>query len=131
MISDPAYRDKVRAQYKKYNEKRKSENYKYRRGPKGQYLYAKRVAGYDGKEFNLSDVEFKELREKPCYYCGGPLPETGIGLDRIDNAKGYIRGNVLPACGPCNQTRNKFYSVEETKVMISALLEFRKSKGAA
>lgn len=37
-----------------------------------------------------------------CHYCKGPLNETGHGLDRRDNTKGYEEHNVVPCCLSCN-----------------------------
>lgn len=63
----------------------------------------------------------------PCHYCGGKLGKrcpTG-GLDRIDNAIGYVKGNVLPCCGVCNMTRGTRFTVAETRIMIDALIRYR------
>lgn len=77
----------------------------------------------------ISSSTFQVLLKQPCYYCGRIWQADrdcgSYWLDRIDNSKGYSKGNVLPACGQCNTTRMHQYSVEETKVMITALLEYR------
>lgn len=51
-------------------------------------------------EFTLTFEEFIEYWHEICVYCGNQI-ET-IGLDRVDNTKGYILGNVLPCCTLCN-----------------------------
>ena len=33
------------------------------------------------------------------HYCGGV---KSMGLDRVDNARGYTTDNVVPACTVCN-----------------------------
>jgi len=78
---------------------------------------------------NLSLEEYKSLIENGfCYYCNKDLSlEQGGSLDRIINSKGYHITNVLPCCGTCNKMRGDRYTMEETKVMISALLEYRKN----
>jgi len=56
-----------------------------------------------GRENDL-DREFIATQiEKGCVYCG----ETSIRmtLDRIDNEKGHVRLNVVPACLRCNYVR--------------------------
>lgn len=63
-------------------------------------------------EFNLSLEECAPLFKSNCFYCDEkPLNkrtrDTGIisyyqGIDRIDNAKGYILDNVVPCCKYCN-----------------------------
>ncbi len=53
-----------------------------------------------GKEFCLTLEEFALFWQKPCTYCGSKI--LTIGLDRIDNTKGYEIGNVAPCCTSCN-----------------------------
>ncbi len=63
--------------------------------------------------FELSFADVEALVFLDCHYCGAPpemrlapgrsrrpLPTSGI--DRIDNAAGYVRGNVVPCCRACN-----------------------------
>jgi hypothetical protein len=52
-------------------------------------------------EFRLTEEEFQDFLARPCYLCGLP-PESGIGIDRIDNSKGYVLDNCRPCCGHCN-----------------------------
>jgi hypothetical protein len=81
------------------------------------YLY-KKSAKQRHYEFSLTLEEFKDLVFNECYYCGespslkihtakgtnGTLNYTGV--DRIDNSKGYILGNVRPCCKQCNFAKN-------------------------
>jgi hypothetical protein len=55
-------------------------------------------------DFKLTDEKVKELVNGTCKYCG-IKPEEGyfLGIDRIDNNKGYILGNVQTSCWRCNQ----------------------------
>jgi hypothetical protein len=65
-------------------------------------------------EFSLSFEDFKYLISLKCYICqAGPsnlykhrvyekFNITYQGIDRIDSRLGYVRGNVMPCCGPCN-----------------------------
>jgi hypothetical protein len=53
----------------------------------------------------LTPAKFKELSALPCSYCGGPLPKTGHGVDRVDWTKGYSDDNVAPACSVCNERK--------------------------
>jgi len=73
----------------------------------------KRNAYCRGYTFELTDAEAREIMRKPCFYCGSePVnicrSKTGNGdfryngLDRVDNTKGYIMGNVVPSCPICN-----------------------------
>ena len=92
---------------------------------KGQFNVSKRKALSDKKEWTITLEEFGKLRDKPCYYCGGKLPETSRGLDRVDNSKGYTLDNVLPCCGGCNTLRSDVLSVEETKEVVKLLKQLR------
>lgn len=68
------------------------------------------------------------LTSKPCFYCQLPLGKTGIGLDRIDNARGYVDGNVLPCCTLCNYVRYINFSVVEMQnlgIEIRKIIEAR------
>ncbi len=64
-------------------------------------------------ELTLTFAEFKSLRESPCCYCGGPLPTSGHGVDRADNAIGYTAGNAVPCCGPCNLAKGSAFTFAE------------------
>jgi hypothetical protein len=55
--------------------------------------------------FTLTRSEFLAFWQKPCSYCGSPI-ET-IGLDRIDNTRGYEAGNITSCCQTCNQLKGE------------------------
>jgi hypothetical protein len=67
-----------------------------------------------GYEFDLTLDEFVTISEQPCCYCGSTPTETRDrhgkwyrkwphnGVDRVDNAKGYVLQNVVPCCPSCN-----------------------------
>ena len=68
--------------------------------PKGRlYAYRKGAKKRD-LEFLLTLEEFKMYWKKPCSYCGAEIKT--IGLDRIDNSKGYIKDNIISCCRECN-----------------------------
>jgi hypothetical protein len=105
------------------NEGKRKVKSRYRRG---RYEAARR-----GKDFTISFEEYVVLIMQPCYYSGESLHgEVGIGLDRLDNEKGYTLDNVVPCKGWCNVMRNTRLTVEETKVAAQAVVEFRKKKVA-
>ena len=61
-----------------------------------------RMLIYRAKHFGGTPItieEFKILDSSPCSYCG----DNGkVGIDRIDNSKGYTKENSTPACKLCN-----------------------------
>ena len=72
----------------------------------------KRDAKKRNYEFDISKEKVKKITKQPCFYCG-VLPSSRIkrdgngnyiynGIDRMDNTKGYIEGNVVPCCKTCN-----------------------------
>ena len=107
--------------------KKQCKKYKY--STNGRYHYMLKDAPRRNLECNLLYEEYAALITQPCYYCEEPLPASCCtGLDRIDNKLGYIRGNVLPCCGDCNIIRTDKYTVEETKVAMMAIKQFRLGK---
>lgn len=52
-------------------------------------------------EYSLPADLAKDLVTDSCFYCGAP-PEPFNGIDRVDNAKGYLEGNVVSCCKYCN-----------------------------
>ena len=65
-------------------------------------------------EFKLNQNLVAELITKPCYYCG--VAHSNIftyrkekflfnGIDRVDNSRGYLCNNVVPACKICNTAK--------------------------
>jgi hypothetical protein len=93
----------------------------------GRFRYAQDVADRRGLPFLLERTAYARLIEKPCYYCGVFTfgAESGGGLDRIDNTQGYTLDNILPCCATCNKARGNWWTVEETKAAIHAVLELR------
>lgn len=62
---------------------------------------------------DLSAEEILALILEPCVYCG--TTSENRGLDRIDNRRPHVRGNVQTACGGCNIMRGDRFTVEEMK----------------
>jgi hypothetical protein len=130
--------DKRKASVKQYHE---SEGYKAKvtsgyfaaaqrknaRNIKERYNYASNVASRRKLEFNLSLDQYQSLILQHCYYCETVTfgKESGGGLDRINNDKGYTFDNVLPCCGDCNKHRHTTWTVDEAKIAIEAVLKLR------
>lgn len=108
---DPiAYRKKC-AEYarkwrEKHPEKAKEMWRKYRTDPNIAYSLHLRQANARGYDSELSFEEFWEMIKCKCYYCG---LEKGLflnNIDRLDNSKGYIEGNMVTCCKTCNMMKN-------------------------
>lgn len=92
-----------------------------------RYKYRAKLAK---RSFTLSKKFFKDITSQDCHYCGASpnsisasrstlnnqMSEEGLknsiykynGIDRIDNNKGYISGNVVSCCGECNWLKGTF-----------------------
>jgi hypothetical protein len=85
--------------------------------------------------FSLSKEEFLEITSQKCFYCG--LEPSNInkskgnngdyiysGIDRLDNTKGYIEGNVVSCCWKCNKNKNNM-NVDDFLKWIDKVYEYR------
>ena len=66
-------------------------------------------------EFSITVEEFTEVVTKPCYYCKKYNETEVLGIDRIDSFKGYVKGNILPACEICNTMKKQLTMKEFAK----------------
>jgi hypothetical protein len=80
-----------------------------------------------GLEFNLSFGDIKKILDtSTCYYSGVPLViqdstkpvANGRTVDRIDNTKGYVKGNVVACAHAINQIKNKLLEDEDNSMYI-------------
>lgn len=69
----------------------------------GKYTCYKNSAKCTDKTFLLTIEEFSGFWQLPCTYCGSEIKT--IGLDRIDNSRGYEIDNITPCCYICNRMR--------------------------
>lgn len=96
-------------------------------------LSKKRVLSYQAIDkkrglFCDLDVAWYEanIQGRPCYYCGDA--ESPIGCDRVDNAKGHSRDNVVPACAVCNVARMHQFSLEEMVVLGRTIRQIKATR---
>lgn len=57
------------------------------------------------EEHDLTVEWVDEQISKPCTYCKRKLSKLDMTLDRVDNTKGHLKNNLLPACCMCNYFR--------------------------
>lgn len=77
---------------------------------KGKYRTMKGGGLKRNYEVKITFDEFKEIVSNPCVYCGET--EKRIGIDRVDNTKGYTTENSAPCCTTCNMMK-KTMTVEQ------------------
>jgi len=112
-------KEKIRScnrEYYKHNKKKKRKYNKkyieeYKQTPDYKWSVYKTSAKKRKLELNLTFEEFITFWQKPCSYCGDKI--LTIGLDRVNNMKGYSMKNVTSCCTRCNKmklqmTRQKF-----------------------
>jgi hypothetical protein len=61
-------------------------------------------------DFSLTCQEFHDTISRPCHYCG--VSKRDRGLDRVDNTKGYVQGNVVACCTTCNRMKHAMPETE-------------------
>jgi hypothetical protein len=86
--------------------------------PNIKYSDYKRDAKKRNLEFTLSKEEFLTFWQQPCFYCSKSI--NTIGLDRVDNSKGYKFENLVPCCFPCNQLKTNL-TIEQMLMFANAL----------
>lgn len=75
--------------------------------------YYKRNAKVRGLEWSLTAEQFDQLITGDCRYCGQEPTEHLLvgkklvfnGIDRVDNAGGYVVENCVPCCATCNRAK--------------------------
>jgi hypothetical protein len=71
-------------------------------------------------EVSLTYDEYVAIRSSGlCVYCNGKLSRFCIGLDRIDNTRGYHKDNVVVCCAYCNFARGHLLSADEFKAALA------------
>lgn len=76
---------------------------KRRNDPEVIWEAYRRRAKSRGLIFEISLKEFMKWWKLSCFYCGDAI--RTIGLDRIDNDKGYSKENLAPCCSTCNRMK--------------------------
>lgn len=73
-----------------------------------------------GKKWTLDPIETYYLIKGACTYCGHipNWPEARVGIDRVDNQKGYEPGNCVSCCSTCNSAKGD-KSLAEFKAWIN------------
>lgn len=88
-----------------------------------RYSVFKSVAKHLHRDFTLTQEDYAALVESnTCNYCGGPLPEVGYGIDRLNNRLGYVHGNVVPCCEQCNEKKGSLEGIGFTYPRTEELL---------
>jgi hypothetical protein len=87
-----------------YLEQQRKYHKRWSQTIKGKFVQYKSAAKQRNYMFEISIKEFSMFWQNPCYYCDSPI-ET-IGIDRINNDKGYIIENIVSCCRICNRAKD-------------------------
>lgn len=83
------------------------------RKPNIRFATAQCVARNRKLEWDLTFDDYQKFINNSCVYCGNSISQTGTGLDRQDNNKGYIITNVVACCGRCNRIKSDEFNYNE------------------
>jgi hypothetical protein len=76
-----------------------------------------------GLEFDLTTRQFLEIVAESCYICGNVSDGARRnGIDRVDNTKGYVEGNMRACCGECNSMKKKA-DIDEFRARVDLVAE--------
>ncbi len=78
----------------------KAKTYRSAHIERTRYIEIKSGAKKRHIEFNLTFEQFMIYWAKSCTYCGDKI-ET-IGIDRVNNNRGYTQTNLVTCCYTCN-----------------------------
>lgn len=76
----------------------------------------------------LSFEEYASMILLPCWYCG-KIGYPYIGIDRIDNDKGYEEGNCAPCCMTCNYMKSDTSCVDfisQCELIVNRIIHNKK-----
>lgn len=95
----------------------------------GNYKYQARKRNH---RFELTKEQFRKIVRSDCFYCGRPPQQYQKykgekfiynGVDRMDNNKGYILSNCVPACMQCNWAKMNF-TIQEFMAWVKRVYEY-------
>jgi len=96
-------------------------------------------SGKRNLEFSLTYEEFVNFtKTDTCHYCEGQVVWVKHGhdgntfgpynLDRKDNTRGYVTGNLVVCCHRCNRVKSNYFSYEEMLELGKTIRKMRESK---
>ena len=85
---------------------------RYARTPKGRFQHLYSSAKQRGIALHITLEDLMRIQDcAECFYCKGPLPLSGHGLDRLDSRKAYTTRNVVPCCSGCNRKKGRLEGI--------------------
>ncbi len=131
--SSAEHQQRKKAAYKHWKQENRDKHIKqvfsYNRTLIVRYRRLREEAKRRNIECAITFKEYSKAVEPECFYCDGFFgrSEAGGGLDRLDNSKGYILGNVVSCCTTCNMTKGSHFTSEETRAAIQVVISMRRA----
>lgn len=108
----------------KKNLKKYSKKYYIKNKYEDKYIYRRYKSDAKRRdiEFNLIFEDFLIFLNNTCFYCGDIFERMGV--DRINNNKGYVLDNCVSCCSICNLTKN-ILNIQEWYEYLKQIILFR------
>lgn len=120
-------KNKIRSKHSSESFKRRREVFREEAPWKLTYKNTRGGARKRGIEFNITEEYIKSIWNDVCPVLGIPLKanasryeDNSFSLDRIDNTKGYIEGNVVIISNRANKLKNNA-SLDELRKIVKFL----------
>jgi len=112
-----------------YQQHKEEINARRRRNPYSLMSILKRNAQKRNMEFSLTRESFTgwwNQQEQKCAYCDIPIERLSVvnkskklakrlSIDRVDNDKGYVDGNLVLCCLQCNFIKSNLLTFDEMR----------------
>ena len=98
----------------------------WRNSSAGKWTMYRHSAKKRGLAWELERSEAELMFRDACHYCGIAANPTN-GIDRIDNDKGYIPGNIVTACSMCNYAKG-VHAINEFKMWVERVYTHQKKQ---
>jgi hypothetical protein len=129
-----AYWVKNKEELSEYNKKYYNNNQEviskrdrqYKLDPKNRFKKCITYSKRRGLEWNITLELYLKLCELPCFYCERVTENSGYGLDRLDNSKGYFIENDVPCCRDCNVIKSDILTSTELLFIVKCLKSINK-----
>ena len=124
----PVGAENNKAKSARHYRKHTSKHIAYTQTPNGRFNSYRTDARHrnGGMDFSITKDEFMLFWQKPCFYCGDSIPT--VGLDRVDNSKGYVLGNIASCCSICNFAKRQLGRNEFIEHCRKVIVEAEKRK---
>ncbi len=79
-----------------------------------------------GRALEIDEDDYARITTGGCFYC--LFNERQVGIDRVDNAEGYISSNVVGCCNRCNEMKGTKMIEEFVDVAVKVYNHVYKKK---